>query len=433
MTRTPLKKHSRLILPLLVFLSIFCINLSIASAASEKGKVVSSFLSDDAFFKPISLSITDCVTVKNEKNSFALSDKQITWSANVKLRVDSGTSSDYAAYWYSPDGALFATQTPKPILENSSGLKTFLVIDKDKMKDKTGLWKIEAVYKNVPCDSKYFYLLESGSAEIKQEDISTLEDKITKNKIAVKVREEADRLEKAKEIEEAKIAHAKKIEEESRIEELKVKEEQKIEQKPVDIPQVATGPVVESKNVMILEPLLVYENAYNEQRISAPDNSAQNIVNAELPAKASEILSNSGLVPIAINSLDNSQKAAVIAACDKLRDGTEELVKQWKDKSVFFQDFNLLKNRCNCSAILVQFVKAKVGNVGGWDFVVTGTVVPTTSTTTIKAVLINLNSGKIEWSNSAVERDLPQKYVIKNCLNKLFLNFPGYKNKKGES
>ena len=433
-----LKKYFPLIFLSLILLSIFFINPHVGMAASEKGKVIRSFLSEDAFFKPISLSITDCVTAKNEKSTFTINDKQITWSADVKLIVNSAASSDYAVYWYSPDGALFATQTPKPIFENSSGLKTSLVIDKDNMKGKTGLWKIEVTYKNTPCVNKYFYLVESSIAEIKGEDTNALEDKITKNKIATKAREEADRIQKAKEIGEARIVEAKKIEEE-----IKIKEAQKIEQKPeprpepkpeqkpVEAPQVTMGPVIESKNVMILEPLLVYENAYTEQRFSAADNSTLTIVNAELPAKASEILSSSGFTPITINSLDNSQKTSVMAACNKLRDSTEELVKQWKDKSVFSQDFNLIKSRCNCSAILVQFVKAKIGNAGGWDFIATGAVVPTTNTTTIKAALINLNSGKIEWFDSALERDLPQKNVIKNCLNKLFLNFPGYKNKKG--
>lgn len=172
-----------------IILAIIFINSSHLFADTTKPRILKSYISEDASFKPISLSFTDCINVKNEKNSFTLEDKKVTWSAAVKGAMNSDTKSRYAVYWYAPDGTLFEKQTPEPIFTNSQGAKASLLIDKEKMKSKTGLWKIEVTYKDILSDNKYFYLTESGTKEVTQDDINSLEARIVQNKPVIKVEE----------------------------------------------------------------------------------------------------------------------------------------------------------------------------------------------------------------------------------------------------
>lgn len=188
---------------------------------------------------------------------------------------------------------------------------------------------------------------------------------------------------------------------------------------------------IKDRGVFILEPLLVYENAYTEQRFGAVDESTRGILSKESSSKATEVLSSCGGKPCTLSLLSDSEKAQVAQACYKLQDSSEHLTKQWKDKSSFFNEFALIKNITKCDLILVNFVKTKVGVGGSWDFINTGTIIPGTSTTAFKSVLIDCNSGKIAWSGGSIERALPEKYVIIRCLKTLYTDFPGYsKNSK---
>lgn len=188
---------------------------------------------------------------------------------------------------------------------------------------------------------------------------------------------------------------------------------------------------ISNKCIFILEPSLVYENAYTEQRFGAVDESTWTIVSSIVPAKAKEVLLASGFKSETLSSLDESKKTLVIDAYRTLYNNAEELIKQWKDKSVFSKEFNTIRDVCKSDFVLVLFIKAKLGAQGYWDVVNTGNILPATDTTTFKAVLINLNSGKIEWSDASVERDKPHKYVIEKCLKSLFKNFPGYPKERG--
>ncbi len=159
---------------------------------SSTSKILKSFISEDAYYNGFALSMADCVNPKNKKDSFTFSDKKITWSAAIKGGVGKYNTSDYVVYWYAPDGSLFEKQAPQKLFVDCAGLKSSLAIDKDKMTSKIGLWKIETAYKNDIIDNKYFYLIETGTREITQGDINSLEAKILKfrPKPIAKVQEE---------------------------------------------------------------------------------------------------------------------------------------------------------------------------------------------------------------------------------------------------
>jgi len=160
-------------------------------AGTEKSKILKSFISEDASFNGIGMSPTDCVNIKNKKDSFVLEDRKITWSASIRGGLGSYNNKDYVVYWYSPDGNLYEKQIPKMLFLDCSGLKTSLSIDKDKMRPLIGPWKAEVTYEDVVIDNKYFYLIEIGAREIVQGDIDLLESKIKRDGNISKTREES--------------------------------------------------------------------------------------------------------------------------------------------------------------------------------------------------------------------------------------------------
>ncbi len=187
--------------PLLVLLlvSIFSISPIVsADTPPEKSKILKSSISEDVSYNGFALSMADCVNPKNKKDSFTLEDKKVTWSAAIRDGLGKYNASDYAVYWYAPDGILFEKQAPKPLFVDCAGLKSSLVIDADKMKSKMGLWKAEVIYKNYMIDSKYFYLTKTGTKEIAQNDIDSLAVKIVRTENIAKTKEEAEKIQAEK-------------------------------------------------------------------------------------------------------------------------------------------------------------------------------------------------------------------------------------------
>lgn len=165
------------------------ITVSAFGENSAQSKIIKSFISEDASFNVLAMSFTDIVSVKKKKDVFLLDDKKITWSACIRGGLMTNNSYDYAVMWYAPDGMLFEKQEPKQLFSDCSGLKSSLLIDKEKLSARTGLWKVEVSYKNDLIDNRYFYLLEKDTKEIVQTDIDSLEALILKNKPQVKVAE----------------------------------------------------------------------------------------------------------------------------------------------------------------------------------------------------------------------------------------------------
>lgn len=195
----------------------------------------------------------------------------------------------------------------------------------------------------------------------------------------------------------------------------------------------AADPKIVCDSVLILEPFIVYENAYNEQNMHAVDTNVKNMFNTDTSIYAMNVLSKTGLKPLSGNALTAEQRMTIAGAYDNLQNNSEELVKQWKDKSRFLKDFTLIQDGCKVDAILAQYVKVKVGSPGGWDFMFTGAVIPDSSTTSIKIVLLDLKTGKTYWSNSSIERTVPNNSnVIKRLLDSVYSNFPGYNKKEGK-
>lgn len=174
---------------IVVFMSFLLSLPAVYADAIEpvKGRIMKSFVSEDASYNGFALSAGDIVNVKNKKDVFTLGDEKITWSACIRGGLMSHNEADYAVLWYAPDGILFERQAPKPLFVDCAGLKTSLPIDKEKFAAKTGLWKIEVTYKDSPIDDKYFYLLETGAKEIAPEEVNSLEALIAKNKPQPKV------------------------------------------------------------------------------------------------------------------------------------------------------------------------------------------------------------------------------------------------------
>ena len=108
-----MKKYKYLIIIPSLISILFGFPISSFASSPEKSKILKSFISEDASFKAVALSPSDCVSVKNQKDSFRLDDKKITWSASIRGGLGTYNTSDYAVYWYAPDGSLFGKKNPK--------------------------------------------------------------------------------------------------------------------------------------------------------------------------------------------------------------------------------------------------------------------------------------------------------------------------------
>ena len=182
--------------------------------------------------------------------------------------------------------------------------------------------------------------------------------------------------------------------------------------------------------VFVLSPYIIYEDARNEQNLQKADPASQLIFDDVSAKWSADALSMVGLEQIGPNSLTAGQTDSIKEPYDILQKGAEDLIKQWKDKGSYLDAFRAIRDNSGSDCLLVQFIKVKVGDPGGWDFVCTGRVTPTTSSTTVKLALIDLNTGKIWWSNAAIEHYMPDKNNIERLYKTIYDGFPGYKAKK---
>jgi hypothetical protein len=181
----------------------------------------------------------------------------------------------------------------------------------------------------------------------------------------------------------------------------------------------------------VLKPFIIYEDVSNEQNLQKVDPAAQLIFDDSSAQWSAEVFSSVGVESTSPAALSDIQMNSIGGAYDLLEKGSEDLVKQWKDKQQYLSAFNTIRNTCGADCLLVQFVKVKVGAAGSWDFMYSGAVTPSTSATSIKLALIDLNTGKIWWSNASIEHSMPYKSGVKNLYKKAYGGFPGYEPKKG--
>lgn len=180
-------------------------------------------------------------------------------------------------------------------------------------------------------------------------------------------------------------------------------------------------------HVFVLNPSIIYEDARNEQNLQKVDPAAQLIFDDLSVKWAADVFPTVGMEytgPVASGQTDTAS-----GADDMLQKNAEDLVKQWKDKKPYLEAFREIREKSGADCLLVQFIKVKVGDQGSWDFVCTGRVTPTTSSTTIKLALIDLNTGNIYWSDAAIEHYMPDMNNGEKLYKAIYGNFPGYKTK----
>lgn len=180
-------------------------------------------------------------------------------------------------------------------------------------------------------------------------------------------------------------------------------------------------------NIFVLKPSIVYEDVRNEQNLESVDPLARLMLDEESARQSKDVFTQVGMAFSDETVLSPEQASAVKESCESLDKNAEDLVKQWKSKEAYSKEFSSIQTACGADCLLVQFVKVKVGQQGSWDFINTGAITPTTCTTSVKMVLIDLKNGKSVWSNSSIERSMPGKYIVKKLYESAYAKFPGYK------
>ncbi|HXV18712.1 MAG TPA: hypothetical protein VD883_01400 [Candidatus Omnitrophota bacterium] len=185
-----------------------------------------------------------------------------------------------------------------------------------------------------------------------------------------------------------------------------------------------------SSKIFVMEPVILYENAFNEQKIEKVDEKATKMLNEEFSSSNAALFLKFNMSLVRQGALDEQAQALVHDSYQNLRGRSQVLMKRWKDKTEFLEDFGVIKNQTGADLVLVQLVQVKMGTSGYYDFVLTGSMAPGTSTTAIRSALIDLTTGKTEWSGSSIERVLPERYAVRRLLNALYEGFPNSSTKE---
>jgi len=303
--------------------------------------------------------------------------------------------------WIAPDGQLLIGKDVKYEYMMSPYLKSKLNLAKYGGVNKDGLWKVECVRNGEIIDGKYFLFGDHKVSDVSNVDVSAFEDKIKKAKKSrfsagsrqLKTMQKQEMLQKVEGVK-AKSSYVPKKD------------------------TIKSGKVY--KNVFILKPLVIYENAYNEERIYDVEDEKIGKVVDQAYDESLETLVALGSDPIIFASLSDSQETAIENQIKDLQKNTEVLIKRWKDKSKYLEDFNSISKVSGCDALLVVVIRVKMGSNASWDPILTGKIVPTTSTTMVKSVLIDLSTGDISWFGSSIAREMPNKANLKSCFKVLF-------------
>ena len=186
--------------------------------------------------------------------------------------------------------------------------------------------------------------------------------------------------------------------------------------------------VIPYNTIFVMPAHIIYEDAYTEQNLHDVDPGVKNMFETMSIAYAENLILKAGRKSVTLDKLTPNQKGVLENTYNILLANSEELVKVWTDKGKFAKDFALFQETCEADAILVHFVKVKIGRIDTLAIVL-GASIPDTSITSLKMAMIDLKTGKTYWQCSSIARTMPNEAIIDSCLKVLYSVFPGNSEK----
>jgi len=189
---------------------------------------------------------------------------------------------------------------------------------------------------------------------------------------------------------------------------------------------------INNNKIFVLEPLVTYEHVRNEQPIYDFNPKITERVLTETMAQLKKEFAAAGVIIVINSDLSLDEQTTIKNQLVHIQTNVRELLKEWKGRDDYLNDFALIAEKTGCDAIFVPYVQVKVGQGGSWDFVYSGAIYPGTSTTTLRAMLISLNDGKTSWTNASFYRDIPNYTIMTKCTKDLFENIQKVEKSKKE-
>jgi hypothetical protein len=179
-------------------------------------------------------------------------------------------------------------------------------------------------------------------------------------------------------------------------------------------------PVSKEVGILILRPKITYEDIETEQELPSADHGGAEI-SQFLEETSKNVLKEKGFHVIEAREI-REHAGAKPPITETLSDMSDKLVRPKLQESAR----SLLKELPNSEyqvAVFAQFLRVKVGPgayrswVWGW-----GEVLPSTTTSHLRAVLIDPRSSQVLWHNETFFRDTPaiQSNLMKEAIELLY-------------
>jgi hypothetical protein len=140
---------------------------------------------------------------------------------------------------------------------------------------------------------------------------------------------------------------------------------------------------------------------------------------------ADTLLHQRGFETIVSGHIPSPQREKIEEVLSGLEQNAADLLKSWsRNKESLAAQLQNLNATARIDAVLVQVGDFKLGDPSQWDFVFTGRMTAGTSSTDLKAGLVDTATGRIVWERGVFYREVLGPKQLDQLLRTLFGNFP---------
>ena len=166
----------------------------------------------------------------------------------------------------------------------------------------------------------------------------------------------------------------------------------------------ATAFVPPSTKVLVIRPKVTYEDTQTEMPLDAETQGASGLEDS-LMEKGVEMLKSKLFSDVAsMYSVQVSPEQRDLAG--KARASASHLIRSRPDRQALQYVLGLGATN-ETAAVLVQFVRVKIGPAGTWD-PNSGAITSAASSAFFRAALLDCRDGRVLWKNSVLLRKVPQ-------------------------
>ena len=186
----------------------------------------------------------------------------------------------------------------------------------------------------------------------------------------------------------------------------------------------------DGRKILVISPKVSYRDAQRETAL--PDNlSGTPWVSTSLTAFAERLLPQRGFMVLRADVPAAQEPVELRTLLSAWADKPDLLLKPWvKERNRVLTEFRIAKEALDADAVLVQLLDVKAGTAATWDAVASGIVISGTSTSDLRAGLVDTATGDIVWKRQVFFREVPNRKLLTDSLQTLYGDFPTKSSKK---